>query len=251
MTAMDKSLTVVVPAFNEEQNILSAIENVKGALEGMDWEIIVVNDGSSDQTGSLAEKKAKTDARVRVVHNEKNLGYGHAFQRGVGLATRSYIGIFPGDNDMSAKSLLDLVENIGDADMITAYMSDSKRRPWGRRCLSRLFVFLLSVLFGLPLKYYNGPFICRRGLLQSLAIKSEGLTALAECKIRLLKMGCTYKEIRFDHTGRQAGRSSALRWKSIKQTLRNVAILFKDIYLTPRVLQQEPGRSTWKNALKQ
>lgn len=231
---MPKDVTIIVPAFNEEENIAAAIDNVLGAIRDIvdDYEIIVINDGSVDVTARIAEAKAKNNPHIKVIHNEKNMGYGYTFKRGIGLSTKTYISGFPGDNDTSAESLRDLMKEIGEADLVIAYMSEIKNRSLFRKALSRFFVFLMNGLFGLRLKYYNGLFIFKREIVQSIPIKSNGLAIIAECIVRMIKSGCHYKEIPFTHQGRRGGQSTALNLRSLMSVLRTIAILVKDIYFS-------------------
>jgi hypothetical protein len=145
-------------------------------------------------------------------------------------AQKNYVGVFTADNDMSWESFRDLVEHIGEADILSSYMSNTHEREWDRRLLSRLFVILMNAAFSMDLKYFNGPFIGRRDQLQGLTIQSKGLTVLAECKIRLIKKGSTLVEIPFKYIRRSAGRSTALSLKSIKAVTTAVGSLYSDVY---------------------
>lgn len=233
---MDKSpistLTVVIPAFNEQANLDKALDNVVRALEGLvtDYEVIVIDDGSIDRTASIAQARAQRDPRIRCISNDQNRGYGYSYWRGVMAATKDYVGVFTADNDMSWESLRDLVQNMGQADILSSYMCNTHQRELGRRALSRLFVIMMNTVFQMNLKYFNGPFIGRRQLLQGLSIRSKGLTVLAECKVKLIKRGCSWREIPFTYVRRTGGRSTALRLKSIKAVLAAVGGMYKDIY---------------------
>lgn len=88
----------------------------------------------------------------------------------------------------------------------------------------------MNLLFGLKLKYYNGAFICRSTLLKSIPIKSTGLAALAECIVRLLKQGVTWRAIYFEHVGRCHEKSKAFNFKSIHAVLTTIWTLWGDIY---------------------
>ncbi len=99
-----------------------------------------------------------------------------------------------------------------------------------RRILSYAFVMGMNVIFCLNLKYYNGAFICRRELLQSIPIKSTGLAALAECIVRLLKAGHSWRAIYFEHAGRRHHKSKALNFRSFKTVGHTLIVLVKDIY---------------------
>lgn len=227
-----KSVSVIIPAFREEANIEAAIDNAVAAVASVvnDYEIIVIDDGSPDKTGDFARIKAEGNTNVRVAVNTSNQGFGYSFARGVKMATKDFITVFPGDNDMAAQSLKDLVLARGQAEIVISYMKKTDKRSIFRRFLSFIFVGLMNMIFGLKLKYYNGAFICRRDLLQSIPIKSTGLAALAECIIRLLRAGRSYKTIYFEHIGRKHDKSKALNFKSIKAVLTTIVVLTRDIY---------------------
>ena len=233
---MNNSVTVIIPAFREEDNIEAAIDNVVASLKSMvqDYEIIVVDDGSPDKTGEYARLKSQHDPHIRVAVNVSNEGFGFSFARGVKMASKEYVTVFPGDNDMSARSLKDLLEARGSAALVISYMQKTNKRSLFRRMLSQVFVFLMNLLFGLKLKYYNGAFICRTSLLKSIPIKSTGLAALAECIVRLLKKGVSWRAIYFEHAGRRYEKSKAFNLKSIIAVLKTVWILCVDIYLPKR-----------------
>lgn len=231
------SVTIIIPAFREEANIEAAIDNAVAAVEKhtLHYEIIVIDDGSPDNTGEFARLKAQQNAKIRVAVNASNQGFGYSFARGVKMATMDYVTVFPGDNDMSAVSLQELIACRGAADLVITYMRKTKNRSLLRRALSQMFVLLMNAVFMLRLKYYNGAFICRRELLQSIPIKSTGLAALAECVVRLLKAGKTFKPIYFDHVGRKHDQSKALTWKSFKAVFLTMINLIRDIYWPSKI----------------
>lgn len=230
---MKKGISIIIPAYNEEENIKSAIEAVLCAVvrELKNYEIIVVDDGSTDKTGILMDKLAQKNKRIKVIHHPKNLGLGRSFRDGILQASYSYLTGFPGDNDMSWKALKELIKQREKADLITSYMANPQKRNYLRRIISRLFISLMNFLFGYRLKYYNGYFISRTELLKKIPLKSEGFMFFTEIKVRLLRQGTSFKEIPFKHTGRLSDCSKALSFKSIRQTFYDLATVLKDIYL--------------------
>ena len=228
----EQGVSIIIPAYREQDNIEAAIDGVVGAVNGLttDYEVIVIDDGSLDKTGEFARLKSENNPNIRVAVNASNQGFGYSFARGVNMAAKAYVTVFPGDNDMSARSLKELIASRGNADVIITYMRKTDKRSLFRRGLSFLFVLAMNCIFGLKLEYYNGAFICRRELLKSISIKSTGLAALAECLVRLLKAGCSFKPIYFEHTGRKHEKSKALNMKSIKAVFMTIVILVKDIY---------------------
>ncbi len=238
---MSKGISVVVAAFNEEDNIAAAIESVHSGFKGFseNYEILVVNDGSIDKTGMIAELEAKKDARVRVVHNERNRGNAYSLFRGYQLAAKEYVTVFPGDNDLSASYLRDFLREMGSADILMTYMLSMQNRPLYRRILSRTFVCLLNTLFGLKVKNYNGAPLYRTADIRSLNVKSsQGMTLLAECLVRLLKSGATYKEIPSDFVGRKGGQSRALRPRNFVECFVVICVLIRDV----NILKQPRGK---------
>ena len=89
---------------------------------------------------------------------------------------------------------------------------------------------MMNTAFGLKLKYFNGPLISRREILQALPIRSTGLTILAESKVRMIRQGRSYVELPFTHAHRSSGRSTALRFESIKAVVKAVGSLYRDVY---------------------
>jgi len=233
---VNNSVTVVIPAYREENNIEAAIDNVLRVVQSIttDYEIIVIDDGSPDKTGDFARLKAESDPNIRVAVNANNEGFGYSFARGVKMATKEFVTVFPGDNDMSAESLKDLIEARGSADLIVSYMKKTTKRSFFRRLVSKTFVVMMNMLFGLKLKYYNGALIARTALLKTIPIKSTGLAALAECIVRLLKQGVTWRAVYFEHVGRRHGQSKAFNKKSICAIFKTIWVLWRDIYFPKR-----------------
>ncbi len=226
------SLSVLIAAYNEEENILDAVKSVYSALKGLifDYEIIIINDGSTDKTGRIIASLAKKDNRIKVITHRRNLGFGRSIRDGLNLARKTYLTGFPGDNDMSAVSLRELIKERKSADLIISYMANTSARPLVRRLASAFFVVFMNLLFGLHLRYYNGYFIAKTKLIKSLSLCSEGLAIFAEAIVRLIKQGVKYKEIPFIHEDRKTHQSKALSFKSVVQTLKTVGILVKDVY---------------------
>jgi len=228
-----KDIAVVVPAFNEEGNIQGAIDSVVLAVDGIvdDYEIIVIDDGSEDRTGFLAQEKAKDNPRIRIVRNDRNRGFGYSLRKGAELAEKTYTTLFPGDNDIDWKSWREVVKEIGTIDLVVSYKANYDKVSILRKFISKSFVFCMNILFQLNLKYYTGPFVCKSAQMKAVKMSSNGLASIAEYNIRFLKSGCTYKEVPFLDVGRESGTTKALRLRSILRTFKTIFILFKDVYI--------------------
>src|SRR5262245_28751287 len=97
---VDRSLSVIIPAYNESENILDTLGNVTTAFEplGLTHEILVIDDGSKDGTADLVLRNLERFPRVRLIKNERNLGFGASYRRGVEEAALGHIVMVHGDN---------------------------------------------------------------------------------------------------------------------------------------------------------
>jgi len=104
------SLSVFFPAYNEQYNIVKLTKAIVSVLEeiGNEYEVIIVNDGSSDNTGEVAEELTRRYPRVRVIHHDKNRGYGAALKTGFTSAKNDYIFYTDGDHQFDVRDLKNL-----------------------------------------------------------------------------------------------------------------------------------------------
>lgn len=225
------SISVIVPAYNEAGNLAGAVASIKAAAEEFfeDYEILVIDDCSSDGTGPLADKLAAADPHVKVTHNPVNKGFGYNYRLGARLAVMDHVGLIPGDNEIVEESVRDIFSKVGEADMVLPYHTNSEERSWLRRGLSGGFTTIMNFLFGRSLRYYNGPVVHRRDLLSKVKMTTDGFAYQAEILARLLKEGRTYVETGMRIRSRQHGHSSALRPKNIWSVFSAVARLFWDV----------------------
>ena len=229
---MKDSVSVIIPAFNEEIDIEESVKTVLRLVSSCidDFEVIVVNDGSTDNTGKIIARLAQKIKRIKVATHKRNLGFGQAFRSGINFATKNYITGFPADLDMTKKTLTDFVRARKKADIVSSYMTNLDKREFSRRIISVFFIRLMNLIFRLNLKYYNGYFISRRDLLKNLNLKSIGFTIFAEIKVKLIKRGASVLEIPFENRPRIHGVSKATTWNAVMQTINGVFMLVKDIY---------------------
>src|SRR5262249_39919702 len=175
--ASQRSLSVVIPAYCERENILQTLENVTRALEplGIAHEILVVDDGSTDGTGELITSNLGRFPHVRLLVNERNMGFGWSYRRGVEAAGLDHIVMVHGDNAWGWETLREFFSHVGEADIIIGYTRRMARsRTWRRTIVSKAFTLLLNLITGRRLRYYNGLQIHPAGALKSLRIESSG-----------------------------------------------------------------------------
>jgi glycosyltransferase involved in cell wall biosynthesis len=238
------SLSVIVTAMNEEGNLRPAVESVLSAVAGrpLDYEIIIVDDGSTDRTGQIADALAASNPLIRVHHHERNLGLDRAYLKGIELATKDHVGWVAGNNFISTEALKAIYSRIGDADLVLSYPVEDRRRK-RRRWISRSFVFALNLLFGLRLRYYTGPCVFRAVAAKSLKTISHGSMIMPEIPLRLIKQGETYVEVPLHPKPRTSGKTKTFRPSNVAFVALSMLRLFIDIQLRPWPVSTERARS--------
>jgi len=187
------SLTIVITAYNEEKILPRTFNTTIKALEGVisDYEILIIDDKSRDGTHKVVEELALHDHHTRAIYNEKNLNQGGCYKKGIALATKEYYILLPGDDMVSFESLHKLFRSTGQADMSLITLANYEVRHPLRRLISQSFVGSLNILFGLDLKYYNGPVIVKTSLLKNMPITGS-FAFVPESIIPLLVRGYSY-----------------------------------------------------------
>jgi len=226
------SVSFVVPALNEEGNIEATTNAILRAAEGClsAFEVILVNDGSTDRTGAIMDRLAMQNPCVRVVHNAKNLGYGGAFKAGAAQARMDYVVRICGDDCSPPFSIQRILQEIGKADIVIPYVSNPELRSWLRRLGSWGFTTLVNVLFGFHVPYYNHAVVFRREHLNAIVIKTDGFAYQAEAIVKLLKAGCTFTTIGVEDIPRAKGKSTALKPKNLARVLKAIVALAWEVY---------------------
>jgi glycosyltransferase involved in cell wall biosynthesis len=228
-------LTVVIPAFNEAENIGPTVDRVVQALTTTiaDGEIIIVNDGSADDTGRCADALAARLPNVKALHNARNMGLGYSYTRGVAAASKHWFVYIPGDNTWPYRSFITLFQSVGRADIITSYSTNPEIRPAGRRMVSALYTLTINVLFGHRMRYYNGLTIYPLVYLRVHPIRTYGFGFQAETLLRALSDGYSVVEVALPIDERPAGGSKAVTARNILSVLATLGRLCWDLRIRP------------------
>ena len=233
---MARTLSVIIPALNEEGNLAAAVATVLDAIGNRfaDYELLIFDDGSTDRTGQIADDLATYNSHIRVIHNGRNMGFGYNYTRGVQLARMEYVAMFPGDNEIPGGAIRTILDAVDSADIVVPYISTPAVRAWSRRLVSATFVALVNTLFGLRLRYFNGPCVHRRAQLQSVPMRTHGFAYMAAILVRLIRLGRSYVEVPMPLQAREHGRSKAFRVKNILSVLGTLAELFWEVRVRDR-----------------
>jgi glycosyltransferase involved in cell wall biosynthesis len=232
-TAKPKSLSFVLPAFNEEDNIEKAVGAVVEAAEGLDivdYEVIVVNDGSKDRTAEILERLKQKNPRVRPIHHATNLGYADALRTGFTSARLPYVFYTDSDLQFDVKEVKNLLPAIEDYDIVCGfriYRYDPLTRlfaAWGYNLLAR-------TIFRLRVRDIDCAFkLFRREVFDVVEIKSKKFFVDTEILAKARRHGFKMTEIGVRHYPRVGGKST-VRASHVLSTLRELAKMWAEIYL--------------------
>jgi glycosyltransferase involved in cell wall biosynthesis len=243
---MKPTLSVVVPALNEEEALERTVTMLLRVARGLfdDFELILINDGSTDGTAAIADRLAAAHPDVRAVHHDGNKGLGYSYSEGIGLASKDFVCWIPGDcGGLMEEDLVRIWSAVGTADLIVVHLL-SENRPWLRRVVSRTYTTILNVLFGLRMKYYNGANVYRRTLLRAVPMNTKGYGLFAEILVTLVKTGHDYAEVGMHNRERPGAHanSKAFRLKNWIRVGRFLLSLFWRIHFARPHPRPRTGR---------
>lgn len=231
-----RSLTIVVACLNEEPNLRNTYENISAAVREVtldDYEILIVDDGSRDRTGQIADEIAAANPKVRVIHHETNLGFGASMRRGIEASRMNYMIVLPGDNEISLPSIRNIFRSVGLADVVLPFTVNMELRPRSRRFVSRAFTLAMNTAFLCDVQYYNGPAVHRLDLLRWIGVDTVGFAFQSIMVTKILRMGFTVCEVPMYIQTKAAYRSSAVRMRNVMSVMNSFVKLFFEIYRTP------------------
>jgi glycosyltransferase involved in cell wall biosynthesis len=219
--SIEPIITFFIPCFNEEFNIANTLNTVKFAAAGIIYEIIVVDDGSTDSTTTVIENfmKNNEDVRITFIKNKSNMGLGANFINCSRFAKAPNYCLINGDNVEPEEQIKTLVENIGKADLIIPYYGNLDRRGWSRKSISSLYSFLINFISGNRIIYYNGAVIHPTSFIQSWQSKVYGYGYQSEIICAEIKSGMNFIELKTQNSDRQWGFSKAFSIKNILSVL--------------------------------
>lgn len=226
---VNKSISLIMPAYNEEEAIEFTVRSVLEKLKEycFDYEIFIFDDGSTDKTGEIAERLSAEDSKIKVFHNPKNMNLGYNFARGIKMASKEYAGLLPchGLIDLKSFDLILPALAKGNIDVLVGYIANPRVRHLRRRIVSWINTTLLNLLFGFGLKYYHLNFY-RTELLKKLPKSTQSYALMVELLVCSLASGAIYKEVPFYRIERGMGKSKALRIKNLIEIFKTYGRLF-------------------------
>ena len=225
MAAALKSVSVVIPAYNEEENISAVIKKSLQTLKKVsnDYEVVVVDDGSTDQTGKILDEIAKANKAVKAFHQGKNKGLGEALKTGYANAHKEFVFYIPADGQISVEELPNFLEQTDRADVVIGYHR-KRADPLKRKLKSGVYHFLLKLLFGLNFRLTTSSKLYRKKVLDSIKLEAGSAFVEPEILFKAKKKGYRFAEVPVEHYPRVAGKSKG---DSPIETARTLYDLFK------------------------
>jgi glycosyltransferase involved in cell wall biosynthesis len=232
-----ESISAVLPAFNEEENIETAttrMAEVLSSLQLRDWEVIIVNDGSVDSTGEIADRLAAADPlHIKVFHHKPNRGYAEALKTGFTSARSQLIFYTDSDNQFDVRELKNMLPLIENADIVCGFRI-YRFDPLTRLVLSWGFNLLVRIIFRIGVRDIDCAFkLFRREVFDKVQIESKKFFVDAEVLAKAKYYGFRLAEIGVRHYPRPAGRST-VRASHVVSTLRELAQIWINIHSKPR-----------------
>jgi len=211
-------LSIFFPAYNDGGTIASLVilaVQVAGRLTS-DFEVIVVNDGSSDATKEILDNLVRTYPNVRAVHHPRNRGYGAALRTGFGAATKDLIAYTDGDAQYDPAELPALWNRLTpDADMVTGYKI-SRSDPWHRVVIGRFYHHTVKLLFRLRVRDVDCDFrLMRREIFDRVKLEKDTGVICLEMMRKIQDAGFRVVEVPVHHYHRLHGRSQFFNFKRV------------------------------------
>lgn len=228
-------LSIFVSCYNEAPYVIGTIETVRQALAevgGVSHEIIVVDDCSRDHSAALVEDyiRAHPEARILLRRNKVNRGLAQSYLDAAFIAKGKYYRLVCGDNAEPKETLIAIVRELGQADIIIPYYVSSEGKSLYRRLLSNTYANLVNFVSGFRLHYYNGLAVHLRYNVMRWHPNTRGFGFQADIICLLLDQGFSYKEVPVITIERRQGGSNALNARnalSVAHTL--VDLLFRRV----------------------
>jgi glycosyltransferase involved in cell wall biosynthesis len=215
-----ESITAFFPAYNDAGTIgdlvIAALQTLRQITP--DYEVLVVNDGSTDDTARVLAQLAREQPRLRVITHPVNRGYGAALRTGFAAARKAWVFYTDGDGQYDPRELLQLVAALReDVDIVNGYKR-LRHDAWHRVVLGRGYHYLATLTFGLRVRDVDCDFrLIRRAALDRVTLTASTGAICVEMVKRFQDAGCRFAEVPVSHYHRLCGTSEFFRWRHLRR----------------------------------
>lgn len=226
--AQSGSFSLVLPAHNEAENIAPVVRAALAVLPNFfdTFEIIVVDDGSKDETGAIIDRLASEDSRVRTIHHPRNRGYGGALTSGFSASTGDHVMFMDSDRQFDIADIERLYPFI-DTHEIVAGFRMVRQDELHRRVFAETFNLVVRVLFGVHLRDIDCAFKIFDGdLIRSLELSSPGALINAEIQAKARRQGANLQQVGVRHFPRVAGQATGGNPRVIARAMKETVLLW-------------------------
>lgn len=233
MTPVEESVSLFFPVYKDEATVRTVAERAHAMLlaYGLPFEIIIVDDGSPDRSGEIADELVRQyPDHIRVVHHKGNLGYGAAFRSGVAQSKYTWICMVDGDNEYDVNDVRKMLELRPFYRLVIAFRY-RKLYSTTRIFISYVYNRTLRTLFRTPFRDVStGVRIFHRSVLEDIELKSDSPFVGAELAIKVMLRGYPVGEIGIQTFPRTFGRGSSTTARNIMLTIRDMLRVRRDIF---------------------
>lgn len=225
-----KNISVFFPVYNDEATIGKIADNAVSVLEsrGSDYEIIIVNDGSMDNTEQVINELSKKNDKIKVIHHPKNKGYGGALKTGFANATKDLIFYTDSDGQYDVRELpllLSSLEKDG-VDVVNGYKINRADSLY-RIIIGKAYYWMVRIAFNLRLKDITCDFrLMRRSIFDKIKLESDSGAVCVEMMKKIQNLGYKISEVPVHHFPRIHGTSQAFTFSNLFKTMRELIILW-------------------------
>lgn len=229
------SLSIFMPAYNEEGNIATTIIDARNAAQTLtkDYEIIVVDDGSRDRTGEVVLEMAKHDARIRLIKHKQNKGYGAAVKTGLKACTKDWIFFTDSDGQFHYDELPKFAAATSSADLIIGYRK-KRMDPFHRVFVAQVLLKVWNfALFGLTVRDVDCAFkLFKREVRDNIKLWTESAITVTEFIVKAKTHGYRIVQLPVSHYPRKFGDQTGGNWRVIARAARESFVLYRELHTT-------------------
>ncbi|HEX9067642.1 MAG TPA: glycosyltransferase family 2 protein [Ktedonobacterales bacterium] len=220
-----RGLSIVLPAYNEEAVIAETVAQCVSTLSSLapDYEIVIVNDGSRDRTGEIADQLAAENPRVKVVHNRPNRGYGGALTAGFDVVTKQLAFFMDSDGQFDITDIARLIRLREEGHRVVLGYRQHRNDPRLRLINAWGWNTLVSLLFGLRVRDVDCAFkLFDTNLMRVCDVRSEGAMVNTELLVKMRKLGVAFVEVPVRHYPRTHGQATGADVRVILHAFREL-----------------------------